>query len=192
MIRKKLGYCIRMYGNIVYGWLLGEESCDEIWRIICNLMMFAKAIYLTLLEFKSLGKENLEDIIDCLTNQYLKYNFFEERYEIVNCPNDMMHYEHDPLYLRLYFIAYILLPDKQKLIDSFIEASFLREEEYDISEEEKERFKIFLMKECREEIVELYRKYSPTSWKNIFILRRHCEKVFLFVQTEVSDDPHRY
>ena len=197
MIRRKLGNCIRKYGDIAYELLWEEESCDEVWRIIYDLPMFAKAIYLTLLEFTALGKEGIEGIIDCLTRErFLRYDSFEERYEIIYCPSETMHYEHDPYYLRLCFIVFTLRKDKRTLIGSFIEAGFLRENAYqnayEISDGEKERFKVLLEKEWMEEIVELYRKYSNVSWKDISILRQYCKKVLLFVQTEVSEDSHRY
>lgn len=176
----------------MYEWLPEGEGCDDTWRIICDLSMFGKAICLTLLDFSFLGKEDIEDIRNCLLDQFLRYDFFEERYEIAYCPTDTMHYEHDPFCLRFCFIAFILRQDKRKLIDRFIEASFLLNEKYEISEEEKEQFQILLADKCKEELVELYRMYSPASWRNIVILRRYCERVFLFVQNGVSRDSHRY
>ena len=191
MIRIKLGYCIREYGDIAYELLSEEKRCDDVWRIIWSLPMFAKAIHLTLPQL-ALEKEDIGDIIDCLSEDYLRYDIFEDRYEIVNCPTDGMHFEQDSYYLRLCFIAFILRMDKRMLIGSFIEACFLRDEKFEISEKEKEKLKIWLVGDYIEEIIGLYQEYSFASWKDISILRRHCDKVFLFIQNQVSEDSHRY
>ena len=193
MIRKKLGKCIGKYGDMAYELLSEEENGDETWRIIYDLPMFAKGIHLTLSEFEVLGKEDIDSIINCLLREgFLKYDFLEKRYEIVYCPSDLMHYERDPYYLRLCFIAFILEADKRTLICNFIEASFLCSNKFEISDGEKERFRVLQMDEWTEEIVKLYQKYSMGSWGDISILRQRCNKVRLFVQTEVSEDAHRY
>lgn len=193
MIRKKVGKCIRKYGNIGYELLTEEKRKDEIWRNIkkCDFEKFVRGIYLTISEFENSGKEKKEDISNCLLEPetgFLKYNGMKKRYEIVYCPSEEADYKSDPYYLRLCFVAFVLREDKKSLINNFMEVCFLRTDQLEIPDGQKEQFKVLLEDGWSEEIVKLYKEYAPNSSGNATHLSRCCKKVSLFLQT----DAHRY
>lgn len=124
---------VARYGSIEY-----EQNDHEGWRIIADLELFCKAVFISP-EKKSdyvMKSEEYDETLRILTETFLD-NPVSGQYEIVYCPDEQKIPPADWIFIRLVWIVFRKEPDKLNLVKYFVALSYL----YALAAEDKPEIK---------------------------------------------------
>lgn len=183
---EKIGKCIYSYGSFEFE---KRKPDDVAWRIIYDLTMFAKSIYITIASYEEWEKEEYENILDILQKKFIKKTL--DSVFIRRCPNDQASFLYEPFFLRLVYIAFVLEKDRLILVRQFIEIYYYWLE-YNSNQshvtKEFEALNSLLEDHWQQKILELYKKYATVEYEAWFILKNHCIKITGFIENLTNDN----
>lgn len=183
---KNIGKNVARYGAVEY-----EQKDHEDWRIIADLELFCKAVFISPWKKSDhvMKSEDYDKALRILTETFLD-NPVSGQYEIVYCPDEQKPPSTDWIFIRLVWSVFRKEPNKLNLVKYFVALSYF----YALGEDKPEIKKkiVTVQKDLAKnwiiQLKSLYERYARGTHGGTYALAEQCHIIDNCLKNALRDN----